>query len=76
MEQSTAETDSICEPRLNRQLNPAKPSQNCMDIASADEKATATTAFTPNQGSAPQEPQREVATVIMISVYRLSIVLH
>ena len=57
---------------------PAEPSkaEPELDIASADEKATATTAFTPNQGSAPQEPQREVATVIMISVYRLLIVLH
>ena len=33
------------------------------DIASADEKATATKVFTPDQGSTPQEPHPEVATV-------------
>ena len=44
---------------------PAEPinTEPELDMASADEEATTTTAFTPDQGSAPQEPHPEVATV-------------
>ena len=67
----TVETDNGAVYRRNRQHlqtmsePPAEPSkaEPEPDIASADEKATATTAFTPDQGSAPQEPHPEVATV-------------
>ena len=67
----TVETDDGAVYRRNRQhlrttseplAGPSKTEPE-PDIASADEKATATTAFTPDQGSTPQEPHSEVATV-------------
>ena len=44
---------------------PAEPidTEPELEMASADEEATTTTAFNPDQGSAPQEPHPEVATV-------------
>jgi len=67
----TVEMDDGAVDRRNRQHLwttselPAGPSkaEPEPDIASADEKATATTAFTPDQGSTPQEPHSEVATI-------------
>ena len=60
--QSTAETDNICEKRLNRQLSPSPRSQNRY-MARADEEVTNTTASTLDQSSAAQESHPEVVTV-------------